>query len=123
MGLDPRASSDVTDGATVSVPPELPDRWADPGLVSRVGRESWDIELDDSPEPYNRREFYAIDPGPPTAGRRPPKADKCWPQYTLEVGSFACLDTRPSKASHPLRPSNHRKRPVHPDRKGLPRSA
>ncbi len=51
MVLDPRASSEVTDGATVSVPACWPDERADPGRVSRVGRESWDIkQLDDFPE-------------------------------------------------------------------------
>jgi hypothetical protein len=44
MGREPRASTDVSDGATVSVPPEPPAAVADPGRVSRVGRESWDIK-------------------------------------------------------------------------------
>src|SRR5262252_8218654 len=42
---EPPASSDVNDGATVSVPAGLPTDRAGPGGVSRVGRESWDMNL------------------------------------------------------------------------------
>src|SRR5215831_1690252 len=89
IGREPPASSDISDGATVSVPAELPTDRAGPGGVSRVGRESWGMNLAGLGEPCKRRGLYAIDPCPPTRGYDPSNGDKCRPQYTLAVGTFA----------------------------------
>src|SRR5215831_7591053 len=44
IGREPPARSEVSDGATVSVPPGPPAAPADPGRVSRVGREFCDMK-------------------------------------------------------------------------------
>jgi hypothetical protein len=102
------------------VPPEPPADVPDPGRVSRVGRESWDMKWSGLEEPCKPAGLYAIDRCQPTGGSGAPKDGKCWPQYTFGVGTFARIDKRPPTLFGRLTTRSVR---VHPDRKGLPRSA
>src|SRR5215831_358057 len=70
IGREAPARSEVSDGATVSVPPEPPADSADPGRVSRVGREFCDIEVAGGSESRDRPGLYAIDRCPPTGWMR-----------------------------------------------------
>jgi hypothetical protein len=110
MGLEPLASNDVSDGATVSVPAEWPDERADPGRVRRVGRESWDIkQLNDFPELYEPPGILRDRPGPANLQRAslgsPASAGR---SILWGLAVLLALTRGPSKAANPLRPSNHR---------------